>query len=139
MSEPAPELVDAVAELAFAVHARLTALAARHDLSLTQMRLLGILRDREPPMLELGRHLDLTKSSVSGLVDRAARRGLVERVPGASDGRVVHVRLTDEGRTFARAVEQEAAKALSELLEPLPEPDRARLAQLAVRVTRGAT
>ena len=72
-------------------------IAAAHDLSLTQMRLLGILRDRVPAMLDLARHLGLGKSSVTGLIDRAERRGLVERAPAPHDGRGVHVRLTPRG------------------------------------------
>ncbi len=36
-------------------------------------------------MNELARLLDLDKSSVTGLVDRAERRGLVTRVPSTAD------------------------------------------------------
>ncbi len=52
--------------------------------SLTRVRLIGILRDREPGMLELAQHINLEKSSASGLIDRAERRGLVARTPGPS-------------------------------------------------------
>jgi DNA-binding MarR family transcriptional regulator len=44
------------------------------DLSIPATRLLGVLRDREPTMLELAQLLELDKSSVTGLVDRAERR-----------------------------------------------------------------
>src|SRR5262245_55476450 len=40
------ELVEALGAVAFAVMGALTKLAAEHDLSLTQLRMLGILRDR---------------------------------------------------------------------------------------------
>ena len=53
---------------------------------------------------EITRLLELDKSSVSGLVDRAQRRGLVARAPSPSDGRVVLVGLTDEGRALAQEV-----------------------------------
>ena len=39
-------LVDALGTVAFAITAALTKLGAQHDLSLTQLRLIGILRDR---------------------------------------------------------------------------------------------
>jgi DNA-binding MarR family transcriptional regulator len=52
-------------------------------------------------MLELARYLNLEKSSVSGLVDRAAQRGLVQRSPGTKDGRAVHVSITPAGRAIA--------------------------------------
>ncbi len=46
-------LTDALAQSAFVVMGALTRIAAEHDLSLTQLRVFGILRDREPRMSEL--------------------------------------------------------------------------------------
>ena len=122
---------DAIVQLSFEVQGLLGELAAEHDLSLTQFRLLAILRDREPAMLDLARHLKLEKSSATGLIDRAERRGLVERFPGARDGRAVHVRLTPAGRRLVAAVEPVAQERLSALLDVLPVGDQQRLAALA--------
>ena len=72
-------LVDALAHSAFVVMGALTRIGAEHELSLTQLRVLGILRDRTPRMAELADYLGLEKSTMSGLVDRAERRGLLER------------------------------------------------------------
>jgi MarR family transcriptional regulator, lower aerobic nicotinate degradation pathway regulator len=82
-------LVDALAQLSFVVQGALGQVAAAHDLSIVQARLLGILRDRRPTIKELARFLQLDKSSVTGLVDRAEERGLVRRVPAAT-ARVDH-------------------------------------------------
>src|SRR3954447_7101366 len=112
---PVSEL-DAVVQLSFAVQHALGELAAEHDLSLTQLRLLAILRDREPTMLDLARHLKLEKSSVTGLVDRAVKRGLVERASAPHDGRAIHVRLTASGRRLAAELTVRAEEALSALL-----------------------
>lgn len=122
---------DAVVQLSFLVQGLLGEMAAEHDLSVTQLRLLAILRDREPAMLDLARHLELSKSSVSGLVDRAAGRGLVERTRVEDDGRAVHVRLTREGRRLTERVERVADERLGALLGVLPPRDRARLSALA--------
>ncbi|HWK26420.1 MAG TPA: MarR family transcriptional regulator [Solirubrobacter sp.] len=123
--------LDAIVQLSFAVQALLSDLATEHELSLTQLRLLAILRDREPPMLDLARLLRLEKSSASGLIDRAVRRGLVERVAAPHDGRVTLVRLTAEGRRLSERLEARAYDGLERLLDPLPAPERARLAALA--------
>ncbi len=128
--------VDAVVQLSFAVQEALGEIAAAHDLSLTQMRLLGILRDRVPAMLDLARHLGLGKSSVTGLIDRAERRGLVERAPAPHDGRGVHVRLTAAGRRLTETIEAEADERVDGLLAALPARDRARLSTLAGAVVR---
>ncbi len=104
--------------------------AESRDLSLTQLRLLGILRDREPGMLELAGYLKLEKSSVSGLIDRAEQRGLVRRRPGPGDGRTVHVTITRRGRAIAEQIEHDLAQPLAGLLRPLPKRQRVQLVGL---------
>lgn len=131
-----PDPIDAVVRLSFAIQALLGGIAAEHDLSITQFRLLAILRDREPAMLDLARHLGLGKSSVTGLIDRAERRGLVERVTAPHDARAVHVRLTAAGRRLTEDVGAGAIETLSRFLDVLPARDRARLAALAGAVVR---
>ena len=86
-------LRDGLVQVSFAVTAVLSRVAAEHDLSLTQLRVLGILRDRKPTMAELANYLGLERSTVSGLVDRAVQRGLVEKNTDPSDGRSVRVSL----------------------------------------------
>ena len=73
--------MDGLVQVSFTVIALLSRVAAEHDLSLTQLRVLAILRDREPTMAELATHLGLERSSVSGLIDRAvtARAGAAGR------------------------------------------------------------
>jgi DNA-binding MarR family transcriptional regulator len=126
--------VDALAQLSFLVHGTLERLAAERDLSMIQMRLLGVLRDRKPTMNELGRLLGLDKSSITGLVDRAERRGLVQRVPSTVDRRVIQVSLTGKGRSLASRVEARFATDVAALLEPLSASDRKALTGLASRI-----
>jgi DNA-binding MarR family transcriptional regulator len=125
-----PDARDALVEMSFVVQGLLSELADRHRLSLTQMRLVGILRDREPGMRELARILNLEKSSVSGLVDRAEQRGLVQRKPGIRDGRAVHVTITPAGRAIAEQVQAALAQPFSDLLGPLGPRQRTRLTSL---------
>lgn len=137
MSSDRPEdltFVDALVQLSFTVHHALTTAAAEQDLSVTQLRLLGILRDRQPLMLDLARVLHLEKSSVSGLVDRAVKRGLVERVDAAHDGRAVHVRITAEGRRIGRRVEKRVNSDVEALAGALTDDDRATLRRLAAQL-----
>lgn len=78
-------IVDALCQLSFKVHAVVGRVADDNDMSVVQVRLLGILRDRDPGMLELAAFLGLDKSSVTGLVTRAEARGLVQRSGRADD------------------------------------------------------
>jgi DNA-binding MarR family transcriptional regulator len=128
-------LTDALVELSFLVQAKLARLAAERELSLTQVRLLGILRDREPGIVELADALDLDKSSVSGLVDRAQRRGLVERASANSDdGRAIRVLLTPRGRTMAHQFAQRVAAELDALVKDLSPAQRERFARQAAQI-----
>ena len=133
---PSPQLdpVDGLAQLAFVVMGLLERRAAEHDLSIPATRLLGVLRDREPTMNELARILGLDKSSVTGLVERAERRGLVERAPSPADRRAVLVRLTGEGRTLVSAAAGLFSADVTALLGHLPARDRAALSRLVSRL-----
>jgi MarR family transcriptional regulator, lower aerobic nicotinate degradation pathway regulator len=126
--------VDGLAQLSFLIQRLLEQRAAEHDLSIIQTRLLGVLRDRRPTMNELGKLLALDKSSVSGLVERAERRGLVVRTPSPADRRAVLVSLTDHGRSLvSEAASQFGADVLA-LLDPLSRSDRRALSRLVSHV-----
>ena len=127
-------LIDGLYQLSFLLQSRLANIAAAHELSLIQVRLLGILRDREPGMLELARYLELEKSSLSGLVDRAEARGLVERIPSTDDRRATTVRMTPLGRQLSRTMVEKVGKDVAALVGVLSEKDRARLTSLIERI-----
>jgi MarR family transcriptional regulator, lower aerobic nicotinate degradation pathway regulator len=132
--------VDGLAQLSFLVHGLLERRAAESDLSIVQTRLLGVLRDRRPTMNELATLLELDKSSVTGLVDRAERRGLVERIPSKTDRRVVLVSLTGQGRSFVSRASAGFEADVAGLLGSLTPSERQTLARLVSRllVTRAA-
>src|ERR1700741_1368071 len=115
--------VDGLAQLSFLIQGLLERRAAEHDLSIIQTRLLGMLRDRTPTMNELARFLGLDKSSVTGLVDRAERRGLVARVPSTTDRRTVRVALTAHGQELVSDVAAHFEADTAELLGRLPAQD----------------
>jgi MarR family transcriptional regulator, lower aerobic nicotinate degradation pathway regulator len=129
-------LVDALAQLTFAVHAVLSEVGAEYDLSVTQLRLLGILRDRTSPMAEVARYLGLDKSSVTGLVSRAEARDLLQRRPSPDDRRGVLVGMTANGRALARRVERDVRHRLLSLTETLTPADQTQLVALVERVAR---
>ena len=128
------DLLDALVQTSFSVMSILNRHAARNDLSLTQVRLLGILRDRQPKMAELAAHLGLEKSTVSGLVDRAAHRGLVQRIADPDDARAARVALTPRGREVATSGATDIATDTAALIAPLSAAERAQLVELLRRV-----
>ena len=105
-------LVDALAQTAFWVTSALNRVAADNDMSITQLRMLGILRGRSPRMTDLATHLGLEKSTLSGLIDRAERRGLVTRRPSDDDKRAIEIALTPQGDDAARRLESDVRSAI---------------------------
>jgi DNA-binding MarR family transcriptional regulator len=128
--------VDALVQLSYLVQRVLAQVGAEHDLSVVQIRLLGVLRDRRPGMLELGGHLGLDKSSMTGLVARAEKRGLVERSPSPHDGRAVLVSLTARGRELAERGAAGIGRRLTALAATLAPADRDRLTAAADALVR---
>ena len=135
-ADPLQGTVDALVQLSFLVQGLLTRVAADHELSLVQVRLLGILRDRRPGMLELARHLDLDKSSMTGLVTRAERRGLVERLPSPHDGRGVLVGLTPLGRELTDRFTAEMDQRMAALTASLTAAEHTQIRALSAGLLR---
>lgn len=67
---------------------------------------------------ELNDHVLLSQSSLSRLVERLEKRGLVERRPAPNDGRGVLVRLTDAGRELQKQIGREHVRDIAALVGP---------------------
>jgi len=127
-------LVDALAQLSFAIHGALGRIVAAHGVSIGQARLIGICRDRRPTIKELAGFLALDKSSVTGLVDRAEERGLLRRVPSPVDGRSVQVVITPAGLDLAGRVAAAFEDEIAEVVGDVTAAERLRLSAVASRI-----
>lgn len=134
MTRTPEPVLDSLVQTSFTVMATLSQVAAKHDLSLTQLRVLAILRDHQPKITELATHLGLERSSVSGLIDRAVRRGLVRRDVSGDDGRAVRVSFTAAGQRLARSVEDEISALLAPMTDRLRPAEQQRLSALLFRL-----
>jgi MarR family transcriptional regulator, lower aerobic nicotinate degradation pathway regulator len=128
------DLRDSLVQVSFAVTAVLSRVAAEQGLSLTQLRVLGILRDRKPTMAELADYLGLERSTVSGLIDRAVQRGLVEKSTDPADGRSVRVSLTAQARRLAGGIVAEIGESMLPLTGRLNAGEQKRLTELLAKV-----
>jgi DNA-binding MarR family transcriptional regulator len=133
-SPDADDVMDLLVQTSFTVIALVSQVAAAHDLSLTQLRVLAVLRDREPKMAELAAYLGLERSSVSGLIDRAEKRGLVRRTASTDDGRAVRISLTPEGHRLAASGAAHMAGLIAPLTGKLAPADQKRLGALLARL-----
>jgi DNA-binding MarR family transcriptional regulator len=127
-------VVAALVRSSFLVNAVYAESAREHGLTPQQGQLLCVLMAQPFGMSELGATLSLAKSSLTGLVDRTARNGLVKREPDPSDMRAVRVALTPRGSRLAEEFYAETCRRIEKLPAGLGAAERRRLAGLLGRV-----
>ncbi len=135
-SNPAEALADALVTSAFVTMAIVHRLGAELDLSLSLVRVLGILVDRRPRMTELADYLGLEKQTMSGLISRAEKRGLVARAPNELDGRAMDVFLTPKGTHLLQQLHVKGNQALAPVIANLTPAEQRQLTELLQRLTR---
>ena len=88
-------------------------LKATADLTPNQYNVLRILRGSHPTRLpsgEIAERMIARDPDVTRLVDRLSRRGLVTRVRGRQDRRVVEVGITDKGQQILLGLDEHVAR-----------------------------
>lgn len=99
-----------------------------------QMDTLDLLTRRgDPPMKELAARLRVDPSTATRAVQRLEADGLVERFACPEDGRVVLVRVTEEGRRRHHDVAARRSAAMVEILSEFDPSERRQLADLLDR------
>ena len=95
-------VIGRLSRLARLIDGELGRTFAAHDLDRASFDVLATLRRNDKPLTpaDLMRSSMVTSGAVTQRLDRLTTRGLVTRTPSATDGRVVHVSLTDEGRAL---------------------------------------
>lgn len=78
---------------------------------------------------ETAEALDLAPSAMTGLIDRMARAGLVERRPDERDGRALRLHLTDRGRAARAAAKAELAPLNARLTQGFTDEEIAIVAR----------
>ena len=118
------------------VLARLDAILKPHGLTFPRYEALVLLTFSSAgslPLGKMGERLQVHPTSVTSIIDRLERAGLVERQRHPVDGRAVLAAITGEGRALVEratadlvgaefgldALSEESLRALSELLRPV--------------------
>jgi DNA-binding MarR family transcriptional regulator len=100
----------------------------RRGVSMSNLHVMSMLeRHGALTMSRIAEALDVSLSNATGLVDRMEERGLVARVRDGEDRRVVHVGLTDSGRSVLSDIEVFQSDAVSTILRQLDERQLERL------------
>ena len=111
-------------------------LKATADLTPNQYNVLRILRGSHPTRLpcgDIGERMIARDPDVTRLVDRLSRRGLVTRVRGRQDRRVVEVGITDKGQQILRTLDEHVSRFPKAMLGRLGPQQLAQLGALLER------
>jgi DNA-binding MarR family transcriptional regulator len=127
-------VVAALVRSSFLVNAVYAESGREHGLTPQQGQLLCVLMAQPYGMSELGAMLGLAKSSLTGLVDRTERNGLVQREPDPQDTRAVRVALTPRGGRLVEEFYAETCRRIEKLPTGLSAAERDLLADLLGRV-----
>src|SRR5436190_547333 len=102
------------------------------------LMLLLFTREGALPIGKIGERLQVHRTSVTNIIDKLSRDGLVRRVPHAADRRTTLAEITDEGRRVALAA-TEAMHAIDFAMGALAEPEQESVADLlrGLRVAAG--
>ena len=117
-------LATALIRLCFVVQRSFGDASRRQGLTPQHAQLLGVLARGPVGMAELGEALNLEKSSLTGLIDRAEARALVARVRDDSDRRTCRVALTESGAELVVRFRDDVSRELNALAADLPEGTR---------------
>jgi DNA-binding MarR family transcriptional regulator len=102
--------------------------ARTHNVTLPQWRaLIEIHKNEGISQVSLAGCIDTDPMTMSGILDRLEKRGLVERYPDPNDSRAKLARLTDEGSALVRTARQLGRELYENALAGLNQAERDRL------------
>jgi len=107
-----------------------------HDTTLPRFDVLAQLHREGAPLTmgELSRRLMVTNGNVTGLIDRLAREGLVERRPAPDDRRRQLVAMTDRGRAFFETMADDHKGWIADMTDDLNAGEMRELFRLLGRL-----
>ena len=137
-STVADDLIDAMAPLLAQQRQKWAERCHAHGLSLMGAHALALLEMHGPmPMSRLADDLGVALPNATGIVNRLAERGIVDRGHADDDRRVVLVSLNDTGRQLIGEMEEARRDRIRRLVGALDRGQQERLLQ-AVRDLRAA-
>lgn len=129
-------VVAGLVRATFLVNAVYAESGREHGVTSQQGQLLCVLMAGPRGMGELTAMLSLAKSSLTGLVDRTERNGLVRRESDPRDTRAVRVALTPHGSRLAAEFYAETCRRVERLTAGLSPAERDTLGGLLGEIVR---
>ena len=130
-----PEIVAALRRILTHVTSESSGPWLHLSVTMSQMKVLMLLREHAAMRVgALAQHLNVAVPTITGIVDRLVREGLVERHHDPSDRRVVLSVLTDEGQEFMERLAHRSDDDLNRQVASLTEEEQAAIARALKRL-----
>jgi DNA-binding MarR family transcriptional regulator len=125
--------IETVEELAQELMRQLDLLSGskvQEDISYGQYKVISVIHNQGPISVgNLGRYVGSAQSTTSEMVARLTKAGLVTKVRGPYDGRVVMVELTDQGRQLMKRRRKRVKEAYQNLFSKLSDGEQESLVE----------
>jgi MarR family transcriptional repressor of emrRAB len=111
---------------------------AESGLNTTQWNALMVLHRAEGPLTmgELGQRLAVRPTNLSGIAGALVKRGLVRRVPGTTDRRLLEASLTPAGERFIERLLPGHYRRMEAVMSRVPDRDRRALVRSLARLVQ---
>jgi DNA-binding MarR family transcriptional regulator len=112
-------------------------LARRVELTGPQLTVIKMLQAvGDLSLSELSERIRAQNSTVTGIIDRMEREGLVARSRSKEDRRVVHIQLTEKGARIGREIAVEPMEILRDALDGLSPAESRDLLRILTKIAR---
>ncbi|WP_215144128.1 MarR family winged helix-turn-helix transcriptional regulator [Exiguobacterium qingdaonense] len=106
-----------------------------HQLNSTEFGVLSVLYKRgDTTLQQIGDQILITSGSVTYVIDKLEKRGLIERIACPSDRRVTYASLTDDGKALMDVVYPQHIEIFKDIYGPLSDDETEQLISLLKRV-----
>ncbi len=129
------QILLAIRRITRAVDIRSRKLLQDYGLTAPQLTTLRAVSRMQPASASvIAKEIHLGQPTVTGILDRLERRGLIERTRGEHDRRSVNIALTDEGRRILEAAPSVLQDQFQESLARLQEWERTQILSTLQRI-----
>jgi DNA-binding MarR family transcriptional regulator len=112
-------------------------IARRANLTGPQLTVVKILEGiGDLSLSELSERIRAQNSTVTGIIDRMVREGLVVRARSSEDKRVVKIKLTPKGAKLARAIKVEPMEVFRTALDSLSSQETRALLDILTKISK---
>ncbi len=118
------------------VFAAMESFSCDESISKPELLALEVITSEEGLMMsDLGKRLDISLSTATGIIDRLIEKKLVKREKNGGDRRIVRVVLTDKGRKTNQTYQKQKKELFGRMLDALDSEEQEELIKILEKIS----